>query len=196
MNAKKAFQIITLTALMPAMAAAAQQGKTCAGRLTTVAAGGKGITVTDSFRNRTFALSPNCVILTVHSKTASWRDLQLGEDVVVRYERMNGALVAKSVAEKVRECAGSIQSIDLEGGIASVTDGSVLGLARTSRIFRLAKPCEVTLPNGAGGSLAQVKPGDTVTIIYKVPNGMPVAYRIETTNPRPAEASLMSSNNR
>jgi hypothetical protein len=50
---------------------------------------------------------------------------------------------------------------------------------RAPEKFRLARNCELTLANGGGGTLADVQPGDRIMVIYELPGGSPVAYRIQ-----------------
>ncbi len=178
MNTIKAIHLLVLGVTLPLVAGAAEKGTSWAGTLTSVREA-KTITVSDALQTRTFELSPDCAIITGDNKAGTLNDLQPGEQVVIRYQRENGELVADSISEKVLRYTGSVRSIDSKDGLVTVETKSVWGLIGTARTFRLDESCEVTLHGGKSGTLVNVKPGDTVTILYELQNGAPVAYRVE-----------------
>jgi hypothetical protein len=179
MRAIKLVQIVAIVTVLPVSALASHEEKSWTGTLTAVKPGGKVITATDSLHMRTFDLGSHCAVSTMDNQAAALSDLRPGEQVVIRYQSVHGALVANSITEKALRCTGSIQTVDSREGVITVSEGSLFALAGVPKAFRFASNCEVTLRDGRSGSFQDLKPGDRVTIIYELPNGAPIAYRIE-----------------
>lgn len=49
---------------------------------------------------------------------------------------------------------------------------------RSPMTFHIANDCKVMLPNGHDGTLTDVQPGDRISVIYELPDGAAVAFRI------------------
>ncbi len=181
MSAIRTFQVLVLSAALPMAAGATQKEKSWTGTLTALR-DGKTITVSDALQSKTFDISPTCLIQTANKtgmlSSATLSELQPGEQLVVSYQRINGALVANSIADKLLKCTGTVGSIESQDGATTLELKSVLGLG-AARAFRCDNSCEMLLRNGQVGKLEDLKPGDKVTLLYKLSNGVLIACRVQ-----------------
>ena len=104
--------------------------------------------------------------------------MRAGEKVRIRYQKVDGVLVANRIAEKALRCEGTVRSVDKHAGTVTIEEGPLYKAFHGPGTFQLAKDCKITLCNGHEGALADLQPGDRVSRVYELPNGSRVADRI------------------
>jgi Cu/Ag efflux protein CusF len=149
---------------------------------------------------KTFNVGDNCAISAVDKQEAALGDLRPGEKVKIRYQDVDGVLVSDNIAELALRYGGTVQAFDRKAGTLTVEQDAIILLpySATDRTpgtltmdyepvhrtvpfhkkFGIADDCKVILNNGNIGTIADLKPGDKVTVIYELPGGSPVAYRV------------------
>jgi hypothetical protein len=127
---------------------------------------------------KTFHLGVQCAISTIDNKQAALGDLRPGEEVQIRYQDAEGVLVADRIAEKALRYNGSVRDVDLKAGTVTMAEAPLYQPFRAPKGFRLAGDCKVILWNGQEGRLADVRPGDQISVVYELPEGSQIAYRI------------------
>jgi hypothetical protein len=127
---------------------------------------------------QTFHLGNNCAIAAVDKKEATLSDLRPGEKVKIRYQNVEGVRVADRIVEKALHYDGTVQAVDPKAGTATMEEAPLYKPFRAPEKFRIASDCKLTLANGSDGTVADLRPGDRITVIYELPGGSPVAYRI------------------
>ena len=153
-------------------------GKTWAGTVTAVSAQNKTLTGKHWLFSRTFNLGEKCDISTVDSEKASLTDLHPGEQVRVHYQNAEGILVADRIAEWPLHYTGTVHAIDQKARTVTMEEVPLYMLFHGPDRFCTAGNCKVILTNGEHGTLADLRPGDRVTLIYELPGGSRFAYRI------------------
>jgi hypothetical protein len=125
---------------------------------------------------RRFNLGDNCVYNVPGRNPGTMNDLRPGEKVRVSYRDVNGVLIAGQVEQ---------QPMQVEGTVAEIDPGShQLAL----RGFAYAKPmeiagdCAVVLRGDKTGTLADIRPGDYVTVTYETPDHRATARQIAQTS--------------
>ena len=88
-------------------------------------------------------------------------------------------LVADRIAEQPLHYAGTVHNINQQTGMVTMQEAPLAKPFRAPRTFRIANDCKVILWNGHDGTLADVQPGDRISITYELPGGSLVAYRIK-----------------
>ncbi len=155
---------------------------TWTGTLTGVNAQNNAITGKSFLATRTFQIGDHCVISTLDKKTAALSDLQPGEKVKITYQNAEGVLVADRITEQALCYDGRVQAVDQKAGTMMIESKVVFRSFPVHKTFSIAPDCKVILPNGREGTLADVKPGDRIALIYELPGGSPVAYQIRENN--------------
>lgn len=153
-------------------------GKTWRGTITAVDASGHTLSVKRALLTKKFNLGEHCAITAVNKQTAALTDLRPGEKVIVRYQDAEGVLVANRIAERALHYHGTVNGIDQNTRTVTMEQAPLYKPFRAPRKFRLANDCKVTLWNGREGTLADMHPGDRISITYELPDRSPVAYRI------------------
>jgi len=126
----------------------------------------------------TFHLGDKCAIAAVDKKEAPLSDLRPGERVKISYLELEGVRVADRIIERALYYGGRVHSVDPNAGTVTMAEAPLYKPFRSPETFRIAKDCKVTLAAGGTGTLADVRPGDRITVIYELPGGAPIAYRI------------------
>jgi hypothetical protein len=126
----------------------------------------------------TFNLGNNCAILGIDKKEVKLSDLLPGEKIVVRYQNAQGVLVADGITEKALHYRGTVHAVDAKTGTVVMDESALVQPFHAPRSFHLAGDCAVMLRDGSKGALSDVRPGDRIAVIYELPNGSAVAYRI------------------
>jgi len=70
-----------------------------------------------------FNIGDKCAISTVDNKEAALGDLRAGEKVRIRYQKVEGVLVADRIVEKALRCDGTVRSVDKRAGIVTIEEG-------------------------------------------------------------------------
>lgn len=126
----------------------------------------------------TFHLGDKCAIMAVDKKEAPLSDLRPGEKVKISYQELEGVRVANRITERALHYGGTVHAVDASAGTVTMAEAPLYKPFRSPETFRIAKDCKFTLAAGGTGALADVRPGDRITIVYELPGGTPVAYRI------------------
>ncbi len=136
------------------------------------------VTAKNLLETRIFNLGDKCAIRAVDKRDARLGDLPAGAKVTIRYQELGGVLVADSIAEKPLSYTGTVRSVDREHGVVTMAEAPRYRPFKEAKSFRLASDCKVLLSSGGSGTLADVQPGDKISLVYELPGGEPAAYRI------------------
>jgi hypothetical protein len=178
------FGLVLLIAALPASAAASQQTNqrthenAWTGTVTAVNTKNQTLSGGHWWYTRTFNVGEHCTISTLDKKQAALSDLRPGDEVRIRYQEAGGVLVADRVAEKPLHYTGTVHAVNEKTCLITMTEPALYKPFRSPQTFRVASDCKILLPNGKSGQLADLKPGDRIRVIYELPGGSPVAYRI------------------
>jgi hypothetical protein len=148
------------------------------GTLTAVNAQDNTVTGQHWWSTETFHAGKNCAIVAVDKKEAALSDLRPGEKVKIRYQDVEGVRVADRIVERALHDGGTVQAVDAKAGTVTMQEPPLYKPFRAPETLRIADDCKVVLANGDEGTLADVRPGDRVTVIYELPGDSRVAYRI------------------
>jgi hypothetical protein len=176
--------ILVLLAALPSSVRASQQAlgklheKTWEGTLTAVDTQDNTVKGKHLGATQTFHLGNNCVIAAIDKKEATLSDLRTGEKVRIHYQNAEGVFVADRIAERALRYDGTVKAVDPKAGTMTMAEAALYQPFRAPETFRAAGDCKVFLANGDHGTLADVRPGDRVTVIYELPGGSRVAFRI------------------
>jgi hypothetical protein len=128
---------------------------------------------------RKFVYSDNCQITLLYSSLnngdGTVGNLRPGEKVTVSYQDAHGVKIPDRIEQQPMQFSGIVNEINLEK--------HTLTLHRRILDQRLdiATDCIAMLGNDKPGSLADIHPGDRVSVIYETPNGHPTAWQITKT---------------
>jgi Cu/Ag efflux protein CusF len=126
--------------------------------------------------SKSFNLGDTCSYTFLDNRLGTTSDLHPGQKVTVSYQNVDGVLVANRVGQKPMSHEGTVKAIDPAAHTLTV---HARGLNKT---FQLADDCRVALRNNRSGTLADVQPGNRVTVIYETPNGKATARQIAQTS--------------
>ncbi len=152
--------------------------RTWRGTVTAVNTRENSITVKHAWLTRTFRLGKHCAITTVDKKQAALSDLLRGERVRIRYQNAEGVRVADRIHERALRYDGTVQAVDGKAGTVTMEELALYRPFHAPEKFRIASDCKVKLWDGREGTVAEVQPGDQISVIYNLPGGSPMAYRI------------------
>lgn len=155
-----------------------KQDKSYVGTVSAVDANDHLIKVRGVFLTRKFNIGDNCSFrfLNTGSGSGSITGLRQGQKVLVDFRKVDGFRVADLVQQEPMIFEGTVKEIDSRKDTMSV---SHMGLEKT---FKIAPACPIDLYNQKTGTLANVQPGNRVTVTYEIPNGGPIARRIAQTS--------------
>ena len=128
--------------------------------------------------SKTFYLGEKCPISTVDNHDATLSDLRPGEKVRIRYRSVEGVLVADRIVEEALHYKGTVQSVDPNTHTLTMAEAPLYQPFHAAERFHIAGDCKVILSNGREGSWNDVQPGDHISVVYELPRGSQVAYRI------------------
>lgn len=128
---------------------------------------------------KTFNVGDQCSISAMDKEPASLSDLRPGEKVKIRYQDVEGVRVADRIAERPLHYRGTVEKVDRQNGTVTIEEKAMYRTFSSHETFRTAGDCRVIRWNGKDGTLDDVRPGDKVAVIYELPGGSPVAYRIK-----------------
>ncbi len=123
--------------------------------------------------NKSFNLGDSCEYTFVSKGAGSINDLRPGQKITVCYQNFHGVLVANCVEQKPMRYEGTVKAIDPE------TRTLTLHLRARDKTFLIPNDCAVKLRENKSGSLAAVKPGQRVVVLYETPHGTPTARQID-----------------
>ncbi len=128
------------------------------------------------FSKKDFNLGNNCTYTIVGQENGGISDLRPGQQVTVAYQDAHGVLIADQVTQKPMQDEGMVKAID------PAAHKLTLHLGIMNKTFQIPADCDITLRGGKSGSLADIQPGNHVTVTYEIPNGKPTAREIAQTS--------------
>jgi hypothetical protein len=128
------------------------------------------------FSKKEFNLGGNCSYAIVDKESGTVGDLRPGQEVTVSYQDVHGVPIADRVTQKPMRDEGMVKAID------PATHKMTLSMGIMNKTFQLPDNCDVTLHGGNSGAIADIQPGNHVTVTYEVPNGRPTAREIAQTS--------------
>ncbi len=153
--------VVTLTAAAHQAAASPVKEKEFEGKVVYVNAEEHTLTVRDWLWHRRFDLGGNCAIMRWDNTAGAINDLRPGERVTVGYQNAHGVLAADRVTQEAMRFHGIVKSNDPE------RRQLVMRSWDHDKTFTLAPECKVILHDQARGEVAEIKPGDHITLVYE-----------------------------
>ncbi len=157
-------------------AATVKQDKTYCGTVAAVDANDHVLKVDGPFWHKDFNLGANCAYMFLDTGAGAISGLHSGQKVVVRYRTIDGVRVADLVDQQPMVFEGRVTEIDAKNHTMTVRHE---GLGKT---FQIAAGCPIDLSNDRTGTLADVQPGNRVTVTYETPKDANIARRIAQTS--------------
>ena len=151
----------------------------CNGTLTAVNAQDNTMTVRPLWFNKTFHIGQNCAVSALDKSTAAVSDLRPGEKVEIRYQDVQGVLVANRITERALRYDGTVQEVNQKNGTVTMAEAPLYTPFHAPQVFHTADNCGIILPDGQSGVLGQLKSGDRITVIYE----LPAVHRSPTASP-------------
>jgi len=125
--------------------------------------------------NKTFNFGDNCAFTQLDKHPGTMNDLRPGEKVKVSYEDSHGVLIADRVEQQPMRYEGMVRAID------PATRTLTLHFRGMDKTFQIANDCNVVLRDKSG-TLADIQPGNHVTVTYETPDGKLTARQIAQTS--------------
>lgn len=157
--------------------AASKPDKTYTGTIVSVAPKENMIEVKSlPFSKKDFNPGDDCTYKIVGKGAGTIKDLRPGQEVTVDYQKANGVLIADRVTQKAMRKEGMVKAID------PAAHKLTLHVGFFNKTFQIPADCKVILRGGKSGSLADIQPGNHVTVTYEIPNGTATARDISQTS--------------
>ena len=173
-----AMAINATAAAISQAAAADKHDKTYTGTVAAVDANEHILKVDGLFLHKDFNLGNTCSYVFLDKGSGAIGDLHPGQKVVVAYRNFDGVRVADLVEQQPLLFEGKVTEFDANKRTMSVRHD---GLEKT---FQIAPGCPIDLHDNRSGTLADVQPGNRVTVTYETPYGGAVARRIDQATQR------------
>ena len=157
-------------------AAADKQDRTYTGTVAAVDANEHILKVDGLLLHKDFNLGNTCSYVFLDSGSGAIGGLHPGQKVIVAYRKIDGVRVADLVEQQPMVFKGRVTEIDAKKRTMSVLHR---GLEKT---FQIAAGCPIDLYGNRSGTLANVQPGNRVTVTYETHYGGTVARRIDQTS--------------
>lgn len=172
--------VLAATAASRALAddsvAAVKPDKTFTGTVVSVNPGERTLKLRGYFFSKTFNLGENCAYTFVDSDKGALGDVHPGQRMEIRYQDAHGVLIADHVAQQLMRDEGMVKAIDPAQHTLTLHSGLM------DKQFQLPGDCTVTLRGGKAGTLADLQPGNHVTVTYEIPNDRATAREIAQTS--------------
>jgi hypothetical protein len=177
------FGFVALMIAAPLGVEAAQPAGRCcertwSGTVTLINTQDNTVTVKRAWLAKKFNLGEHCAIVAIDKKEAALSDLSPGERVTIRYQHAEGVRVADRIAERALRYGGTVYAVDQKAGTLTMEEAPLYRPFHAPERFRIASNCRVILWDGREGTLAELQPGEQISVTYELPGGSPVAYRI------------------
>lgn len=126
--------------------------------------------------HKSFNLGGDCTYVLLEKPSATAADLRPGEKVVVSYQNVRGIVIATHVEQQPMQFTGMVKAID--------ADKHTLTLRRSpwEKRLQIAGDCKIVLRYEKAGTLADIRPGNHVTVTYETPDGKLEARQITQTS--------------
>jgi len=136
----------------------------------------RSVMVSSLFKHRTFELGSDCAITRWDNAVGAIKDLRPGQKVTVGYQDAHGVYAADRVEQEAMRFHSVVKAID------PAQRELVLRHWDRDTKFVLADDCSVLLHDQKNGELANIKPGDHVTVVYESPSGPDIVRQIAQTS--------------
>lgn len=157
-------------------AAPAQPEKSYTGMAKTIDPQEHTLKVAGTFFHKKFNLGDNCAYVLPDQSAGAFNDLRPGEKVRVSYLDNHGVLVADRVEQVPMDYEGMVKAIDPAAHTLTVH------VRALDKDFSIANDCRIVLRDDKAGALADIQPGDHVTVTYEAPGDLQVARQIAQTS--------------
>lgn len=135
------------------------------------------------FSTKEFNLGDNCVYTFLYTmlldNDAAVNNLRRGEKIMVSYRDAQGVLIADHIEQQPMQFTGIVKRIDPNQHTL------VLRQHFSDKQLDIAVNCITMRSNEQAGSLADIHPGDHVTVLYEAPNARVTAWQITKTTLTP-----------
>ena len=164
--------------MFPLLAAeqAATPDKTYTGTVTSVNPNERMLHVHGLMMSKDFNLGDSCAFMLPDKSAGTMSDLRPGEKITVNYQDAHGVLVADRVQQEPMSYEGFVKTIDPNA------HSMTLHLRAENKTFTLPDDCKIVLRNDHAGAIADIQPGNYVTVTYETPNDQLVARQIAQTS--------------
>ena len=128
------------------------------------------------FSNKEFNLGANCTYVLLGVNNGTVGDIRPGQKITVHYVDSQGVRIADLINQHPMQYEGMVTVLD--------PNRHMLTLRRDGmdQPIQIADGCNVTLRDNKAGVLADIQPGNHVTVTYETPNGAPTARQISQTS--------------
>ena len=150
--------------------------KSCTGTIVSVNNDQHALELRGLIFSKKFTLGSPCEFVLWNKTEGTPADLKPGEKVMVVYQESQGVRVASRVAEQPARGEGMIKTIDPAQRTLTLHSGSF------DRNYQLPEDCAIVLRGDKKGALADLQPGNHVTIIYETPGDKATARQIAQTS--------------
>jgi Cu/Ag efflux protein CusF len=171
LTATAAFRVSADPAAPPAM-----PEKSYTGTVVSVDPKENVLSVKGWFWHKGFNLGNDCAYTLLDNKGGTANDLRPGAKVTVSYQDANGVLIADRVEQRPMRDEGMVKAIDPKAHTLTL---HLRGLDKT---FQIANDCGIVLRDDKTGTLADIQPGNHVTVTYETPDGNLTARQIAQTS--------------
>lgn len=127
---------------------------------------------------KTFSLGGACSYSFVDGPGNTSAGLHPGQKITVIYQGVDGVLVADRIVEQPMRFTGWVKAVNTNAHTITVQSGGF----RVSRQFQFSDGCRVLLLGDKLGSLADIQPGNHVTLTYEEPPGLAAMKSISQTS--------------
>jgi hypothetical protein len=159
-------------------AKASQSEKSWTGTIRSVEAREHTLSVKGSFLRpaKRFAIGESCAVILPDQKSGAIGDLRPGQKVLISYQDVAGVLVANRVEQESVCFKGRVLTLDPQAGRLVVRCGTM------DNSVAISPDCSVVLHNHKRGTLADIEPGQLVTVTFENPPQGAVAREIAQTS--------------
>ena len=126
--------------------------------------------------HKRFSLADNCVYTFIDKGSGTAADLRAGQKVNLGYQNAHGVLIADRVTQEPMRFEGVVQAVDPQQHTLIVRHRML------DKVFSIPSECTVVLHENKSGTLANVQPGERVTVTFETPAGVPTARLIAQTS--------------
>ena len=171
--------ILAMTAALKSsadqMAAVTEPDKTYTGTISTVDTKERVLEIRVFVANKQFNLGDTCTYIIAGKGIGSIDDLRPGQRVMINYHT-NSASVADCVKQGLKICDGMVTANDTERHVLT------LYFSSKNNTFQITDDCRIVLNDGKSGAVADIQPGNHVTVTYEPRDGKNLAREIAQTS--------------
>jgi len=166
----------------------AQHDLAFTGHITAINPAARTLMVKHGLMAREFALGQDCAVVMRDNRPAGVNNLQIGDEVRVIYEPVNGSHMVSRIEENSATFVGTIAAIDTTTRSVKVKD------AKAEKMFNLADNCPIVINGKLDDSLSNLQIGERAAISYNNVDGVLVANRISPVNAGAHSAQTQAAN--